>query len=203
MRKEEYLYLVKNLRGIIYFRKPLRWELLWLKRKVRYRLLGIDAKLYAKIKKPWKNLIPLRPKVERKSRKIRELAMRAIYLANRFLSPLIIVGKSSYADFKKLALLEIRTKAKFNDVELRRNLRLLDYAMTDCYVKSSLAVEKEKRSEIAKKDAKRFWRIKQEKDGEVFIAYLDPLLALQNFKCSIIPAIVLDFELFKAEEKRE
>lgn len=82
---------LKNLRGIIYFsgREP-QEELEWLKKKFKYRMLGISEKL--KIKRKWKNLIFL-PKIED------DLALDSVLQASLFISLLIVLKAKKFKRF--------------------------------------------------------------------------------------------------------
>jgi hypothetical protein len=188
-----HLYLVKNLRGIIYFSSGINVEaeLDWLKRKFRYRDLGISENLG--IKRGWKRLVIL-PRIEE------DPTLDSLLQASKYICPLLILKGESLRDFKELIIAELKTKENLGDRELKFNLRLINYSITDFYLKSlELAKEKdmEGRRNLAHKDLKRFWRIKESGEGRTLIAYMDPLLKGREIKnptlLSIIPAIVIDF----------
>ncbi len=191
--KPSYPYLVKNLRGIVYFSEKVNAEkeLEWLKKKFRYRDLGVSETL--KLKEKWKRLITL-------SRIDENPAIDSAFQASFFLCPLIILKEKSLRDFEKGIVAKLKTSQKLSDKELKFNLRLVNYSITDFYLKAIELGKKhdlEKRKELAEKDLKRFWRIEESKKGKVLIAYIDPLLLKEvknEFLISLIPALVLDLK---------
>lgn len=188
-----YLYLVKNLRGIIYFSEKVEVEreLDWLRRKFRYRELGISENL--KIEKTWKKLVVL-PRIER------DPVLDSLFQASSLLCPLIILKQESLKDFEKGIIAELRTKKKLNDRELKFSLRLVNYSITDFYlraIKLGKNFNLDERKKLAEKELKRFWRVKKSEEGRVLIVYIDPLLMKRKIKdplhLSIIPSLILDF----------
>ncbi len=189
----QYLYLVKNLRGIVYFSQGLdvNKELDWLKRKFRYRDLGISETL--KLEKKWKKLIELPQIVE-------DPALDSLFQASRFLCGLIVLKEKSLDDFRKGIIVKLKTNEKLSDKDLKFNLRLLDYAITDFYLESIELGKKsnlEGRRKLAEEDLKRYWRIESDESGRTLVAYIDPLLIKPDLKdpllMSLVPAIVLEF----------
>jgi len=190
----QYLYLVKNLRGIIYFSKevdPSR-ELNWLRRKFRYRDLGVSENLGIEVK--WKKLVILPPVVD-------DPALDSLYQASRFLCGLILLKERSLEDFRRAVVAEWRTKEELSDRDLKFNLRLIDYAVTDLYLRSIELGKKgdlEGRKKLALEDLKRYWRVKSEESGRTLIAYIDPLLMgpvpEEPLFMSLIPALVLEIQ---------
>ena len=194
MELYQHLALVKNLRGIIYFNPALevKKEIDWLKKKFKYRDLGIGKTLAEKSKLPqiFKVLDLL---------KERRVEIEAIKLASAFVSPLIVLKEKSLKDFEDLIIEKIKIKEKLNDRELKRNLRLINYSITDFYQESiELAKKKDLkgRKELIKKDLKRFWRLKFEKRGKAFIFYLDPLkkIEAEPIFLSLIPGLVIQID---------
>lgn len=188
-----HLYLVKNLRGIIYFSKDIspKTEFDWLKRKFRYRELGISEILKPKLK--WKKLLTL-PKI------VNEPVLDSLFQASRFICPLIILKEQSLKDFENAVVAGLKTLGSLSDKDLKFNLRLVNYSITDFYLKSiELAAKRdlEGRKRLAEKDLKRFWRIKADANGKTLIAYVDPLMIRGDVPnplyMSLIPCIVLDF----------
>ena len=191
--KPSYPYLVKNLRGIVYFSEKVNAEkeLEWLKKKFRYRDLGVSETL--KLKEKWKRLITL-------SRIDENPAIDSAFQASLFLCPLIILKEKSLRDFEKGIVAKLKTSQKLSDRELKFNLRLVNYSITDFYLKAIELGKRhdlERRKELAEKDLKRFWRIGESKEGKVLIAYIDPLLLKEvkdELLMSLIPALVLDLK---------
>jgi len=191
--KPDYLYLVKNLRGIIYFSKGVEpgLELDWLKRKFRYRILGISQNL--EVKTNWKRLHVL-PRIEDDPR------LDSLFQASKFICPLLVLKEDSLGDLRNLIIAELKTEENLDNRDLKFNIRLANYSITDFYLKAIELAKKrdiEGRKELALKDLKRFWRIKESAGGRTLIAYIDPLLSKREISevtlLSIIPAIVIDF----------
>ncbi|MEM3696394.1 MAG: hypothetical protein QXQ94_02665 [Candidatus Bathyarchaeia archaeon] len=187
-----HLYLVKNLRGIVYFSitVSVKEEFDWLKRKFKYRELGISESLG--LKQTWKKLLTL-PKIEENP------ALDSLLQASKFICPLIVLKEESLKDLGNVIIASLKTKEKLSDKELKFNLRLVNYSITDFYLKSielALQSDMEGRRKLAEKDMKRFWRIKANTDGKTLIAYADPLLlkeSLQNeTRMSLVPCLILD-----------
>lgn len=190
----EYLYLVKNLRGIIYFsdKTKAEREIEWLKRKFRYRKLGLAKSLKEKSKlKLWSRVetlsLPLKEEVKLNPE------IESILLASSFLSPLLILKEESLTKFSDFLILRLKTRENLDDRELKRNIRLANYSITDFYLRAIKADERERRK-IASEDLKRFWRISGDEEGKTIVAYLDPKLEVKHeiYRC-IIPCVVLDF----------
>jgi hypothetical protein len=191
MQGPEYLRLVKNLRGVLYRSKGVTAtrELAWLKGKFRYRWLAASEGLGLDVK--WKNLVVV-PKLRE------DPALDSLFQASKFICPLIVLKERSLKDFKKAVVLELKTEQELSDGDIKFNLRLVDYAITDFYVesielgKSGKLVE---RGELAQRDLKRFWRIKPSARGRTVVAYIDPLLLErpeEETLMSLIPCFVLD-----------
>jgi len=188
-----HLYLAKNLRGIIYSSRDIvpKTEFDWLKRKFRYRELGVSENL--KIEFKWKKLLTL-PKM------VDDPVLDSLLQASRFVCPLIVLKEQSLKDFRNAVIIQFKTSEKLNDKDLKFNIRLVNYSITDFYLKSIELAAKhdlEGRKKLAEKDLKRFWRIKEDANGKTLIAYIDPLIFkgdIQNpLYMSLIPCLVLDF----------
>jgi len=187
------LYLVKNLRGIVYFSRELfpKTELNWLKRKFRYRELGVSESLKLELK--WKKLLTL-PKIDD------DPVLDSLFQASSFICPLIVLREESLKDFGDAVIVSLKTLEKLGDRELKFNLRLVNYAITDFYLESIQLAAKSDitgRRKLAEKDLKRFWRIKADASGKTLIAYIDPLLIKRDvhdpLQMGLIPSLVLDF----------
>jgi hypothetical protein len=188
----EFLHLVKNLRGVLYFSEERGKEFDWLKRKFRYRELGISELL--PLPEKWKKLVTL-PKLEE------DPVLDTLLLANRYIAPVILLGGGSLRPFRRAVVAELRTKQKLNDRELKFNLRLVDFTITDFYVKAielARAGRLEERKRLAEADLRRFWRVKADPKGYTFVGYLEPLKfeRLKGQPLSLLPFLVLDLERF-------
>jgi len=131
------LYLVKNLRGIVYFSRELfpKTELDWLKRRFRYRELGVSESLKLELK--WKKPLTL-PKIDDNP------ILDSLFQASSFICPLIVLREESLKDFGDAVIVSLKTLEKLGDKELKFNLRLVNYAITDFYLESiQLAAKKD------------------------------------------------------------
>ncbi|MEM2368188.1 MAG: hypothetical protein QXQ50_08160 [Candidatus Bathyarchaeia archaeon] len=183
---------MKNLRGIIYLSRDVspEKEVEWLKRKFRYRELGVSETLKLELK--WKKLLTL-PKI------VDNPVLDSLILASSFVCPLIVLKEESLKDFENAVVASLKTKEKLGDKDLKFNLRLVNYAITDFYTKSielALHSDLDGRKRLAEKDLKRFWRIPENTSGKTLIAYIDPLLVKSNLQkpvyMSLVPSLVLD-----------
>ncbi|MEM2522961.1 MAG: hypothetical protein QXW82_07430 [Candidatus Bathyarchaeia archaeon] len=188
-----HFYLVKNLRGIIYFSKRFspKAEFDWLKRKFRYRELGVSESLKLELK--WKKLLTL-PRIEDNP------ILDSLFQASRFICPLIVLREQSLEDFGNAVITQLKTSEKLNDKDLKFNIRLVNYSITDFYLQSIELASRcdiDGRKKLAEKDLKRFWRIKEDVNGKTLIAYIDPLMVKEDIQnllyLSLIPCMVLDF----------
>ncbi|MCS7096719.1 MAG: hypothetical protein RMK50_06635 [Nitrososphaerota archaeon] len=195
-----HFYLIKNIRGIIYFSEDvnIEQEISWLKRKFKYRELGASETL--SISLMWRKLMIL-PKI------VESRELDSILQASKFLCPLIVLKEKSLGGLEKAVTARLRTKDKLGDKDLKFNIRLVNYAITDFYLKSielAKTLDIEGRKKLAERDLKRFWRIKPNEEGKTIIAYLDPLLISRDISdpiyMSLVPSIILDLS---ASEKYE
>ncbi|MEM0357114.1 MAG: hypothetical protein QXL77_01895 [Candidatus Bathyarchaeia archaeon] len=188
-----HLYLVKNLRGIIYFSEDIspQAEFDWLRRKFRYRELGVSECLKLAFK--WKKLLTL-PKIEDNP------ILDSLFQASRFICPLIVLKEQSLKDFGNAVVVQFKTSEVLNDKDLKFNIRLVNYSITDFYLKSielAAKFDMDGRKKLAEKDLKRFWRVEKNASGKTLIAYIDPLIIKRDIKnplyTSLVPSLVLDF----------
>lgn len=187
-----FLYLIKNLRGILYFSPKVdpSKELNWLKKKFRYRDLGISETI--KIEGAWQRLKILKKIVDNP-------ALDSLYLASLYVAPLIILKEESLEEFEECIVASKKFTGTLSDRDIKFNIRLVNYAITDFYEKAielALKQDFEGRSKLAIKDIKRYWRMEENKKGKTVIVYLDPLKlhpSIENpLLFSIVPAFILD-----------
>lgn len=107
----------------------------------------------------------------------------------------------SLADYEKAIIVCLKIKDGLSDKELKFNLRLVNYSITDFFLKSiemALKCDLAGRKELATKDLKRFWRLSSHSEGKPLIVYLDPLLIRRNLReatlMSLIPCLFLDLD---------
>lgn len=202
-----YVYLLKNLRGIIYFSKNLdvKKEVKWINRKFRYRIIGIPQE-FAKEVKLWKRAVILNLPFKIRSKNI---AFKTALLASYFVVPILVLKEDSVKDFTKMIAGYV-TCTTLDETEVKRNIRLANYAITDFYVEAVKLAEQrdvEKRRELVKRDLKRFWRVKGGKG--IAVVYVDVLragISLRNLplNClSLVPCVVVDAKFIKRRKKKE
>jgi len=165
-------------------------ELDWLRRKFVYRQIGVSETV--DLPAEWKKLVVL-PRV------VDDPPVDSVLQASRFVSPLILLRERSLSDLGRAAVLRVRTEQKLGDRDLKFNLRLVDYAATDLYVRSiELADRPEERVKLAERDSRRFWRLEPGK-GRTIAGYIDPLRLCrpEDSTClALVPFFVLDRAFF-------
>jgi hypothetical protein len=126
--EHQHLYFVKNLRGIIYISRDVspETELEWLKRKFKYRELGVSETLKLELK--WKKLLTL-PKI------VENPVLDSLLQASSFVCPLIILKEKSLKNFNNAIIAALKTREKLGEKDLKFNIRLVNYAITDFYLK--------------------------------------------------------------------
>jgi len=178
----EIAWIIKNLRGVLYLKEVNEERLNFLSKKFRYRNIGIPPTLTIKEKKPFIKLIYPSKTIEEFILSFKNPAIESISLASCYVSP-VIAFLEDYKDLKPFAIEEVKIEDKLTDKELKRHLRIADYAVIDiyhwstnfayeCLKKGDIENMIEKRRERVKQDIKRYWRISKEQ-GRAFIAYLD------------------------------
>jgi len=222
-----YVSLLKNLRAVIFFdpSNPPREELGWVRRKYRYRSIGVSEGLLRALPNNVRPILEGKPfeildhpvaetkrLVEVLSSCVEEPAyiLDSLVLASCYVNPILVLGRVSYQLFRLYTSWYMTSTSELPDVEIKRNLRIVGYAILDFHEKVinrayeflkafSEKIEElgrlteverreieefiQERSKLAEKDGKqRFWRLRQEgKEIErPVIVYLDPLIALRN-----------------------
>jgi hypothetical protein len=130
-------------------------------------------------------------------------------------NPLLVIGRESYGILEKLVAWTLSSTAELPDIEIKRNTRIIGYAILDFHEKITMetyrtlknlklrlleskeAIMEEifglvkKRRELAQKDGEhRFWRLREEGKLEerVVIAYLDILPIIGQAVKNVIKA---------------
>ena len=217
------LWLVKNLRGILYTQQPeeAAKALPWLRRKFQYRNLGIGPLIAERLeaagiqkslsKKPFV-LLPRPSEGVEHGLSLLETEMEAafaeaLFLASFFVCPILLLDAQAAETWKEHALVRFPAPP-LNDLEAKRHLRILDYAILDAHaysadrsataLQSALALLQkrqkaqaldtldqalEEQRRFAEKDGtQRFWRFRE---GEApatvdTVFYFHPLRFLRN-----------------------
>lgn len=204
----QFLSILKNLRGVVLFHPDdeVEGEVKWIVNKFRYRDVGVTPALLEKVggeqirarlsKKPFVSLpIPFPSIAQWISASVRyanidPLVMESITLSSCFISPLLVLKRTLLKDMLPFVVWTLKSSTELNDQEIKRHLRIADYAVLDFYQTITQgaynALERgdvqgllEERKEKAKEDGqKRFWRLTAE--GQVqpreLVMYLDPLI---------------------------
>ncbi len=198
-----YAAVVKNLRGILYFREGqenIDSYAKWLSKRFRYRTVGLPLELHrftseSGVKFP-SNVLPLtypnsgvRSLIEFLSphTEFRE-ALTSVVFASMYVSPLIVLGEGNLQDFNGLKIHELVTTKKLTNADIKLHLRIADYTILDAfatYVKEAHQLWERKdpnkllevRRRHAINEAKRFWRLTKASEGnnerKVSLVFLD------------------------------
>jgi len=197
-------------------------ELKWLSRKYRYRNIGVSKLLFANLaesvkavfaKKPFVTLSAPLDEIETLTRlisnyrsSIPSYVFDSIIMASCYVNPMLIIGRESYGVLERLATWALHSTCELPDIEVKRNTRIIGYAILDFHEKTTAKTYEilhdvvsrlsesentaireiyeivEERKKLAQKDGEhRFWRLREKgKLAErVVIAYLDimPIIA--------------------------
>lgn len=216
-----YVSLLKNLRAVAFLdpnvQIPLQ-EIEWLKCRYRYRNVGISERLIMTLKaeakefflgKPFEILKPPLLEIEAFVRTILEIEsevpayiVESLILTSCYVSALVVLGRGSFSALNSFMTWDMRSTAELRETEVKRNLRIIGYAVMDFYnensgqaysalkeiaektmrkedlskIREELDKIMDKRKRMAQDDGeKRFWRLRQpggEKE-RIVIAYLD------------------------------
>jgi len=220
-----FVSLLKNVRAVAFLDPNVSLpekELKWLSRKYRYRSIGVSKQLLANspenvkaifTKKPFVALSAPLVEIETLTRLISNYCLDipsyvfdSIIMASCYVNPLLIIGRESYRMPGRLAAWTLRSTSELPDVEIKRNTRIIGYAILDfhekttvktyetlCNVLSKLSESEkvkaqeiyeivEERRRLAQRDGEhRFWRLREEGRlaERVVVAYLDivPIIA--------------------------
>jgi hypothetical protein len=216
-----YVSLLKNLRAVAFLDPDVQFpheEVRWLKKRYRYRNVGISQSLMAALKpgtrdllkgKPFEVLDPPLPEIEELMKIIQELepgvpeyVIESLILTSCYVNALVVLGRESLPVLDPLIAWALRSTAELNEVEVKRNLRIIGYAITDFHnenagkayevlrstaekikkgedpseVRREIEKFTEERKRLARVDGeKRFWRLRRASGEEerMVIAYLD------------------------------
>ena len=219
----KYVSLLKNLRAVVFLNPKLPLpsnEVNWLKRKYKYRNVGISKSLLAAIKPEEKEVFSKKPFrivespmaeidnfiriISKSNAGIPEYIVESVIVSSCYVSPIVVLGRSSFQVLSQLAAWSLKSTAELPEMEVKRNLRIIGYAILDFHEKVTMQAYKalkeiakkvksgenaenfvgdmeellKKRMETAQKDGeKRFWRLRQTggEEERVVIAYLDVL----------------------------
>jgi len=189
-----YAAIVKNLRGVIYWKGGSRDKLNWLLSRFKYRSLGVPPSLREGLPKR-KNLIRLAypakavvDAVSLLSNFMHPQAAETLCLASAYISPIMVV--EGLEDFEEAVIKTLKTSVDLDDRGWRLHMRIADYTTLDFYAWSTenaldalkeddLVEALQERERRVAEDEKRYWRLKP-RGGRTFLAYLDPLKVVFN-----------------------
>jgi len=217
----EYVSLLKNLRAVIFLDPDVQLpieEIKWLKRKYKYRSVGVPESLIAALKAEVKEIFHSRPfeilrspllEIEKFLRiilevgsEVPEYVVESLILTSCYVNALIVLGRKSLSILNPFMAWTMKSTAELPEIEVKRNLRIIGYAIIDFHRENSEKAYKalkeiaekirekedfneakkklenliEERRRLAQRDGeKRFWRLRQagKEKERVELAYLD------------------------------
>jgi hypothetical protein len=196
----EYVRLVKNTRGILLFRKgkePDSKKLDWIRRVHRYRDVGISPTLWESLnqgKRPFVKLpypsSDIEEFVKSLDVEIPEFLIETIVISLCYASPIFVLDNFLFSELEKVTAAELRADL-LDKTELLRHIRIASYSMIDFYqitkearnILRKVGIDElcNKRRKFAASDCKkRFWRIEENKEGSIVLAYFDLLHVLKD-----------------------
>ena len=189
-----YAAIVKNLRGVIYWRGEAKDKLNWLLSRFKYRSLGVPPSLPGKLPER-KILIKLAYPAQAVMDAVNLLssfmppqAAEALCLASAYISPIMVV--EGLGDFEEAIIKTVKTSVNLDERGWRLHTRIANYTTLDFYAWSTenalkalrenrLIEALKERAQRAAEDERRYWRLKPG-EGRIFLAYLDPLKVIFN-----------------------
>ena len=205
-----YAALVKNLRGVIYSclsGEELAERLSWLKKRFRYRRLGVTPSLLrahgeiagrfmgsplVELRNPFPGLEELLSAYEELT-DLSPAVLEAYCYSSIFVSPLLVLGQDCARELAPLVVDAVRVGRELTDKDYKLHMRIADYTVLDFYPWATASARQallalaqgleaaslleERRRRVAQ-DTRRYWRVMSE-GGRDFLLYLDllPLLA--------------------------
>jgi len=169
-----YVSLLKNLRAVVFLDPnmgfPLQ-EIKWLKRKYRYRNVGVSESLIMALKaeakefflrKPFEILKPPLLEIENFVRTILEIEsevpayiVESLILTSCYVNALVVLGRDSFPILNPFVTWTMRSTAELTEIEVKRNLRIIGYSIMDFYnenARQAYAIIKEIAEKIRKKE---------------------------------------------------
>lgn len=198
----DYLWLAKNVRGCLLFDPSSRPDdrlLDWLRRKHRYRCIGLTPALRQACQLRGKTIQTLLPPNQaiaqlldalRDSSRMPYLAAEAVTLSCAY-GCVLMVTAAALAMLKTAAVCQIRAATLPDEADLLRHIRIADYAVLDFVASQAAAVPAalgsaaavrsliSQRAEQCRQDmARRFWRWldRPGRQQHILGAYVDPLM---------------------------
>jgi len=198
-----YAMLVKNLRGVVLVDpgdKDSMKRVKWLQSRFRYRNLGLPPRIYdelvgsgtsARVFKrlyyPLEAVAGLPGVLEAGG--LSQGFSEALVFSSIYISPLFIASEKYLAEASRITVNTINVCRELSVNEWKLHLRIADYTILDSYGETvELALKYinsgenrilSERAEIARRDSRRYWRIKCDQ-GKPFLLYLDPLILARN-----------------------
>ena len=216
-----YVSLLKNLRAVVFLDPDMQIpieEIKWLRRKYRYRNIGVSESLVMALKaeakelflkKPFEILRPPLLEIENFIRSISEFeseipayVIESLILTSCYVNALVVLRRDSLSILNPFITWTMKSAAELSEMEVKRNLRIIGYAIIDFYgknaeqayrilkeiaekirkkedlgeVREELYKFLEERKKLARNDGeKRFWRLRHAggEEERIVIAYLD------------------------------
>lgn len=242
-----YVSLLKNLRAIAFLDPKVKVpveEIKWLRKKYKYRNIGVAQSLltalnaeikeyFAKkpfeiLKAPLSEIVQFIEIISSLKPEIPRYIFETLTFSSCYVNALIILGRESFSVLEPFTAWEMKSTAELPEKEVKRNLRIVGYAILDFHdkvikeayktlkeaseiIKESRGFDKarkklekliDKRKKIAKKDGeKRFWRLRQigEERERTVIAYLDMVPLISEILAKKEAEMLIDF-IYKSSQ---
>jgi len=209
----KYVSLLKTIRGILLTGScPSEKIVSWLRRSIRWRPIGagstcleilrrcgVRSKLILEATYPFAEcgeLVDLLAEVG-----VDKNLSEAIVLASIYIVPIVLLDVDTINCFRELDMIvhEIRTQKRLSDREIKLHMRIAEYSVKDYHfdmisraedaiLRGGLTEEVKRRTTVCKRDAKRYWRIREDR-GRSIIFYIDPLRPLQGKENAILSLV--------------
>lgn len=198
----KYVAILRNVRACLLATDdfpPSEQAVSWLKRHIRWRPVGAPLSVLGKLGDLGKRLLALvfptnalEEFCELLSSALPRPIAESLTLASCYVVPILILNRGLVKTLreKNLILHAVMTSKSDAEVDLKLHMRIAEYSIKDAHFelierarKRILAGELpellRERKEFCQRDAKRYWRVSEER-GREFLLYLDPLLALRG-----------------------
>ncbi len=209
----QYISLLKVIRGIISVQnKPTDNVFRWLRRSIRWRPVGCCSQMIKQLKKYGFSSKLIKPVVlpfESMKSLVKLLAKAglepslalSVVLSSSYIVPMIILDDQVLGNLRDANLVsyDVLSNKKLGDRDIKTHLRIAEYSTKDYHFeviqRAERAIENNQledeikwRRKLCQKDAKRYWRIKQNR-GKVMIVYIDILRGLSEFHGELLDII--------------
>lgn len=217
MSLPRFISLLKNVRMLVYADPSIplkKKEVEWIVKKHRYRSVGVSPILLESFEEEERKEFGKKPFVAlshpfKETERLVELLSSfekgvpayfwdTLVLSSCYVCPILFVGRESFESVRNLAVCTMTSTSSLPEVEIKRNLRIIGYAVLDFHEKltseaydkfvsasksvlEGIGIERvdkwvENRMRVISKDGEhRFWRLKEKGEAEErpVISYFD------------------------------